>query len=225
MVLRALCMVTAGAVGAEAEPGPGAEAARFLVSAAPCPDAALALGPVLSEPEGKQLVLCGEAGFTMELFVPGCCCCCCGLARIIPLLPTTEPCGGSESDTPFSFAHSSSSSPRVSEVPLGPRCLESHSTPLGTTSGDAHSLVDASRSVTEARQQKNPNTGEMLEWEAISQLLRRSLARTSFLLFFVDVVLARRGTAVHDALGWTGRLFWGRKMKRFRQTLNPNLCR
>lgn len=101
MVLRARCIVTGAGAGTGDEEGP------FLVSDAP--DVAPALGSVLSapelwahpdaeglatfppvaEPEGDQLVLWGELS-------------CACLVRINPLLPVTEPCGGSESNMPFS---------------------------------------------------------------------------------------------------------------------------
>lgn len=105
MVLRARCIVTGAGAGTGDKDGP------FLVSDVPCPDVAPALGSVLSapelwahpdaeglamfppvtEPEGDQLVLWGEE--------PLSCCC---FVRINPLLPVTEPCGGSESNMPFS---------------------------------------------------------------------------------------------------------------------------
>lgn len=116
MVLRALCMVTGAGAGKEAVP--------FLVSGVSGPDVVPVLGSVLSapevcvhpeseaggdlarfppvgEPEGSQLVLWGE---TPEPSVaeetPSCCCC---FVRMNPLLPVTEPCGGSISNVPFSF--------------------------------------------------------------------------------------------------------------------------
>lgn len=156
MVLRALCIVT----GAGVDAGDGA--VPFLVSCVPCPDIVPALGSVLSapelcahpgaepgrvlatcppvtEPEGNQLVLWGDTPKPGVVVVApaallSCCCCCCCLTRMNPLLPVTEPCGGSASDVPFSFTNSKVLFPVV-ELCVGLLCLMlSHLLPLSIAS-------------------------------------------------------------------------------------------
>lgn len=152
MVLRARCIVTA------AELGTGGEAGPFLVSDGPCPDVVPVLGSVLSTPglcdadacgglsvcppavapAGSQLVLWGESAAAP----PSCCGCC--LVRINPLLPVTEPCGGSVSNVPFSFT---SSSVLLLAAAAGlVSCTSSHSVPFSMfwATGDEVRLAAAS---------------------------------------------------------------------------------
>lgn len=149
MVLRALCIVTGA--GARA----GDEAVPFLVSGVPCPDVVPVLGSVLNapelcvhpdaeaggdlavcppvgEPEGNQLVLWGETPKPGVAAEPPSCCC---LVRMNPLLPVTEPCGGSVSGMPFSFTNSKVLLLAVAEPCVGLLCLtSSHSVPFSIVS-------------------------------------------------------------------------------------------
>lgn len=159
MVLRALCMVTGAGAGAAAGGGAG----PFLVSAVPCSDVGPLLGSVLSAhpdagagwgapnanpSEGNQLVLWGDtprAGVPAEL--PSCCCCCCFLVRTKPLLPVTEPCGGSRSDVPFSLS-------LAMETPAGLLCLESSpSVPLSMVSAGEEEASLAASSLSPSREE------------------------------------------------------------------------
>lgn len=168
MVLRALCIVTAAGTGT------GDEAVPFLVSDVSCPDVVPVLGSVLSvpelcahpdadagedlvvcvpvgEPEGNQLVLWGETpgpGFAAEPEpAPSSCCC---LVRMNPLLPVTEPCGGSASSAPFSLSNRKVLLLLVAEPRVGLllRHAASHSVPFSIASagGEEDSLAATSLS-------------------------------------------------------------------------------
>lgn len=155
MVLRALCIVIVARVVA------GDNDVQFLVSGGPCPDVFpvpwsvhrapelcahpemwLARSPPAAEPEVDQLVLWGETPITVvaaELPSWG------SFVRINPLLPVTEPCGGSVSTAPFSFTNCRVL--LVSELCFRLSCLmSSHSAPFSSASaaGDDRGLVSLS---------------------------------------------------------------------------------
>lgn len=155
MVLRALCTVIVARVVA------GENDVQFLGSGAPCPDVFpvpwsvlrvpelcahpekwLAICPPAAEPDGDQLVLWGETPITfvvVELPSWG------SFERMNPLLPVTEPCGGSVSTAPFSFTNCKVLF--VSELCFGTACLmSSHSVPFSNASavGDDTCLTSLS---------------------------------------------------------------------------------